>query len=287
MDRVLVTGGLGESGRWIVDRLAEDGREVRCVDRTPGESTAANVDVRRADLTDRGDVFELVAGFDPDDVVHWGAIPSVRRHAPGRVFENNAVATYNVLAAAGRAGADVAWASSEMVLGLGDDGLPDRLPVDETTDRRPPDAYAASKVAGEAVADLVAREHGVDVASLRPTWIQYPGEYRCQTVDPAHGGAESLWGYVDVRDVADAVVAALEADVGGHEAFFLTGPDNYVGRPTADLVAEYFGDAAPECDLVGDEPAVSSAKAERLLDWVPTRSWHEAADEHVDGPGVF
>jgi len=72
MSRVIVTGGLGGSGRWIGDRLASDGHEVMCVDQRFAESERASVDVRVADLTDRGDVADLVAEFDPDAVVHWG-----------------------------------------------------------------------------------------------------------------------------------------------------------------------------------------------------------------------
>jgi nucleoside-diphosphate-sugar epimerase len=90
-DRVVVTGGLGRSGRWIVDRLAGE-YEVICVDLDhPGFEVdpSPGVDFRAVDLTDRGEVFELIDEIDPDGVVHWGAIPAPERHPGGTVFENN------------------------------------------------------------------------------------------------------------------------------------------------------------------------------------------------------
>jgi len=174
MSTVLVTGGLGGSGRWIVDRLAAAWDEVVCVDRVRGESGHRNVDVRQADLTDRGEVYDLVTAFDPDAVVHWGAIPDPEGHAGGTVFENNVVSTYNVLEAAGRVGADVVWASSESAYGFPfaeETPLPDYLPVDEDHPVRPEDPYGTSKVVGEAVAEMVVRRYDVSVVSIRPSWI--------------------------------------------------------------------------------------------------------------------
>ncbi|PSP91643.1 NAD(P)-dependent oxidoreductase [Halobacteriales archaeon QH_8_68_33] len=269
MSRVLVTGGLGGSGRWIVDRLASDGHEVLCVDRRGADSERANVDVRVADLTESGRVFDLVAEFDPDSVVHWGAIPDPLGHAGGEVFENNVISTYSVLDAAGRAGAKIVWAS-----------------IDEDHPLRPEDPYGVSKEAGEAVAKMVTRRDGVPVVSIRPSWIQYPGEYVCLGNEPPAEGVGNFWSYIDVRDIASIVAAALSADVSGHEAVFAVADENYADRPTVDLFAEQFGEVPEPCDLSGEDSSVSNAKAADLLGWEPAHSWREAADEDVAGPTV-
>ncbi|MFC7141182.1 NAD-dependent epimerase/dehydratase family protein [Halosimplex aquaticum] len=289
MSRVLVTGGLGASGRWIVDRLASDGHAVTCVDQRFAESERGTVDVRVADLTDRGDVFDLVGEFDPDAVVHWGAIPDPLDHPGGEVFENNVVSTYNVLEAAGRADARVVWASSESALGFpfaAEAAAPDYLPVDEDHPLRPEDPYGVSKEAGEALARTTARRHGVPVVSIRPSWIQYPGEYVCLDNDPPAEGVGNFWSYVDVRDIASIAAAALSADVDGHEAVFAVADENYADRPTAELFEERFGEVPEPCDLSGDDAAISNAKAADLLDWEPVHSWREAADEDVDEPVI-
>jgi nucleoside-diphosphate-sugar epimerase len=289
MSRILVTGGLGRSGRWIVDRLADDGHEIRCVDQQSGESTRTNVDVRTADLTDRGDVYDLVTGFSPETVVHWAAIPHPLGHAGGHVFENNVLSTYNVLDAAGRVGADVVWASSESAFGFPfaeEDRFPDFLPLTEEHPLEPEDPYGTSKVVGEEVAEMVVRRDGVSVASIRPSWIQYPGEYLCRDQDPHEEGTGNFWSYVDVRDIAGIVAAAVDADFEGHEPFMAAAADNWADRPTADLVEYHFGDLPEQCDLEGDQSGISTAKAGRLLDWQPAHSWREAADADVPVPDL-
>jgi len=289
MSRVIVTGGLGGSGRWVVDRLASDGHRVMCVDQRFAESERPTVDVRVADLTDRGDVADLVAEFDPDAVVHWGAIPDPLDHPGGEVFENNTVSTYNVLTAAGRAGARVVWASSESALGFpfaAETPLPDSLPVDENHPLRPEDPYGVSKEAGEAVARATARRYDVPVVSIRPSWIQYPGEYRCRDNDPPAEGVGNFWSYVDLRDVARIVAVALDADVEGHEAVFAVADENYADRPTAALFEEFFGSVPEPCDVSGDESAISNASAADVLGWSPAHAWPEAADADVPDPRV-
>ena len=297
METVVVTGAGGRSGRWIADRLAEEYEVVR-VDLThPGFEVDApeNVDFRAADLSDRGETLDLLAELDPDAVVHWANLPSPTRHAGGRVFETNVLATYNTLVGAGRADARVVWASSESAYGFAfaeEKGVPDELPVTEDHELCPEDPYGASKVAGEEVAKMVARRFGVRVASVRPSWIQYPGEYNCrdaaESVDLS-AGAGNWWSYVDVRDVAGLVAAALDpdADFEGHEAFHAAAADNYLNWPTVEAVREFFDEVPEHCTLDGDESALSTAKAEELLGWTPAHSWRDAADESVPEPSLF
>ncbi|SFR32974.1 NAD-dependent epimerase/dehydratase family protein [Halogeometricum limi] len=295
METVVVTGAAGRSGRWIADRLRAE-YEVVCVDLShPGFEVDApeNVDFRAADLSDRGETLDLLADLDPDGVVHWANIPAPTRHAGGRVFETNVLATYNVLVGAGRADARVVWASSESAYGFAfaeGDEVPDELPVTEAHELRPEDPYGASKVAGEEVAKMVARRYDVPVASVRPSWIQYPGEYHCRDVARSGDlsqGAGNWWSYVDVRDVAGLVGAALDGAFSGHEAFHAAAAENYLDRSTAGAVQEFFGEMPANCTLDGDQSALSTAKAEELLDWNPEHSWRGAEDEDVDVPSLY
>jgi nucleoside-diphosphate-sugar epimerase len=294
-ETILVTGGRGRSGRWICDRLARDGYRVVCVDLDhPGWEVAERdrLTFRAVDVTDAGEVRDLVAEFDPDGVVHWAAIPAPERHAGTRVFETNVTATYNALDAAGRVGAPVVWASSESAYGLAfaaETSLPAYLPIDEEHPMAPEDPYGTSKVASEEVAKMVARRHGISVASIRPSWIQYPGEYNCRDIAEGDlvGGASNCWSYVDVRDTASIVQAALETSFDGHEAFHAAAADNYVGRPTAALVEDCFGELPSTCDLRGEQSALSTEKAADLLDWTPSHDWRDAADADVPEPDLL
>jgi UDP-glucose 4-epimerase len=293
-ETVLVTGGLGRSGRWLVDRLAGE-YDVVCVDlEQPGfdELGRDGVEFRAVDLTNAGEILDVATAVDPDAVVHWAAIPVAERHAGTRVFETNSLAAYNALTAAGRVDARVVQASSDGAYGFffGEEWtLPDELPITETHPRRPEDAYGLSKIVTEEAGAAIARRDGVSVASVRPSWIQFPGDYPCRDegyVESLDAGAGNYWSYVDVRDVAEMVAAALENPVDGHEAFNCVAADNALGRPLVDLLCEYYGDVPEEWrDRVeGDDSAFSTAKARDLLGWEPERSWRDAADESVPEP---
>ncbi|VTT86544.1 UDP-glucose 4-epimerase [Halorubrum sp. DM2] len=305
METVLVTGGRGASGRWVVDRLAGD-YEVVVVDYDHpglGVDPAPNVSFRAADLAERGEALDIVAAVDPDAVVHWAAIPVAGTHPEGRVFEANALAAKNVLDAAGRADARIVQASSDGAYGFffaDPTPLPDELPITEDHPLRPEDPYGLSKVTAEAAAGAVARRHDVPAVSIRPSWIQYPGAYACRAdeyVTDLDAGAGNFWSYVDVRDVADLVAAALAetgdgdapVDPGTHEAVNCVAADNALGRPLLDLLREAY-DGVPDDSAVDegdDRGAYAIDKADRLFGWTPSRSWRDAADEEVAEPTLF
>ena len=305
METVLVTGGRGASGRWLVDRLAGD-YDVVVVDYDHpglGADPAPHVSFRAADLADRGEALDVVSAVDPDAVVHWAAIPVAGTHPDGRVFETNVHAAKNVLDAAGRADARIVQASSDGAYGFffaDPTPLPDELPITEDHPLRPEDPYGLSKVTAEAAAGAVARREDVSVVSIRPSWIQYPGEYPCrgdEYVSDLDAGAGNFWSYVDARDVADLVAAALaetgESDPavapGTHEAVNCVAADNALGHPLLDLLRESY-DEIPDDNAVDDgddRSAYALEKAERLFGWKPSRSWREAADDDVAEPTLF
>ncbi len=329
METVIITGGRGASGRWIVDRLAGE-YEVVVIDYEHpglGVTPATNVSFRAADLADRGETLDVVSAVNPDAVVHWAAIPVAGTHPAGRVFETNVLAAHNVLTAAGRADARIVQASSDGAYGFffaDPTPLPDALPVTEDHPLRPEDPYGLSKVTAEETAAAVARAHDVPAVSIRPSWIQYPGAYACREeeyVDDLDAGAGNFWSYVDVRDVADLVAAALDrtgdatgaGDVdaetdeatsepsdagvedgpavpaGTHEAINCVAADNALGRPLRELIGEVYGELPAETnvDPGDDRGAYAIRKAKRLFDWQPSRSWRTAASETVAEPTLL
>lgn len=282
---VIVTGGRGASGEWIVDRLAES-HDVVCLDRDrPTDGGTDGVEYLAVDLTDPGAVFDIVTATDPDAVVHWAAIPVAGNHAGVDLYRNNTLTAYNVLTAAGRVEADVVQASSDGAYGFffaEQTPIPDELPITEAHALRPEDPYGLSKVVTEEIAKTVTRRDGISIASLRPSWIQLPGEYPCRDpeyVDNLEAGAGNYWSYVDVRDVVALVESALAADFDGHEAFNCVGPDNALGRPLESLMREQYGDVPEDCTVEGDASAYSTAKATQILGWEPSHSWKTVAEE--------
>lgn len=130
----------------------------------------------------------------------------------------------------------------------------------------------------------------MQVASIRPSWIQEPGAYPCRDdgyVSDPSAGAGNYWSYVDARDVAEMVAAALTNDFapeGGHEAFNCVAADNALGEPLLDLLEREYGGVPEGADVEGDSGAYSIEKAHDLLGWEPAYSWRDAVDEDVPAP---
>ncbi|WP_293028810.1 NAD(P)-dependent oxidoreductase [Natronococcus sp.] len=296
---VAVTGATGGIGSWIVESLASAGHEVLGLDleRPPGERD--NATFLAGDLTDQGVAWETIGRADPDAVVHCAGIPAMGIRAGGETFETNVLSTYHVLEAAGRAGADVVWTSSESTYGMpfaATPSLPDYLPIDEDHPQRPEDPYGTSKLVGEVIAERTVRAFGVPVTSLRPAWVSYPGSRQLarvrealdpETAEPGDEGSGNFWSYVDVRDLVSLVEAALEADREGHEAYLAVAAENYLGRPTAPTIEAVYGDLPEDCGLEGEESAFTTAKAREELGWKPEHSWREAEQEPSREPSFL
>jgi nucleoside-diphosphate-sugar epimerase len=288
--RILVTGAHGKVGRALVPHLVEAGHDVRASDLTrpvwdrvaPGEAD----DYWQADLTDAGAAYALVAGCDV--VVHAAAIPQPIHNAPHVVFGNNIMSTFNLLEAAIAGGsARFVHFSSETVPGFVyalRPFSPEYLPIDEEHPVRPQDAYATSKWFGELLCERAVERADIRCTSIRPSWVQDESSYE-RNLGPIVRDPSVLIGnycsYIDVQDLCDAVVLAIETDLPGHEVFYIASPDTIGGHPLAETVRTHYGGEGIELRATAreDASAVSSEKAQRLLGWTPTRSWRDYLDE--------
>jgi len=282
--KVVVTGGSGKAGRAVVGRLLECGHEVLNVDVVPSPesySYDSPAPFLAADLSDYGQAFEALNGGaarmpDPDAVVHLAAVPSPVHGTPDRTFRTNMVSTYAVFAAAVRAGVQrVVWASSEVTLGLPFEQPPDYVPVDEEHELRPESAYALSKVLGEEMARQFSRWSGIPFVGLRFSNVMGPADYERfpgYWDDPALR-KWNLWSYVDVRDVAQSVELALEADTRGGETFIVAAADTVMKRPTVELMAEAFPDVPIRGELAEHGSLLATDKAHRILGYAPQVGW--------------
>jgi len=273
--RIVVTGGSGKGGRWVVRDLREQGHDVLNVDLVHDGSPHGLCVL--ADLTDLGQVHELVAGADA--VVHFAAIPAPEIRPAGETFRNNALSTYNVFSAAVDRGiARVVWASSETVLGLPFDEPPAFAPIDETHPPRPESSYALSKFVGETIAEQIARRSGTTFLGLRISNIMEPTDYERfdSWQDDARVRRWNLWGYVDARDVATGVRLGLEARLDGAEIVILAAADTCMRRDSADLMAEVYPGVELRGSIQGRQTLLSIERARRLLGYQPAHSWLDA-----------
>ena len=270
--RIVVTGGSGKAGRWVVRDLREHGHDVLNAD-VVDDGSAHGLWVR-ADLTDLGSALEVVSGADA--VVHLAAIPAPELRPAGETFRINALSTYNVFSAAVQQRVErVVWASSETVLGLPFDDPPAFAPIDETHPPRPETSYALSKLVGETLADQLARQSGIPFLGLRISNIMEPDDYAgfgAWQEDPAVR-RWNLWGYVDARDVAQAVRLGLEADIRGAEVCIVAAADTCMAADSADLLAQEFPTVDVTRAITGRETLLAIDRARSLLGYAPAVSW--------------
>jgi nucleoside-diphosphate-sugar epimerase len=270
--RIVVTGGTGKGGTWVVRELREAGHDVLNVDARHDGSPHGQCLV--TDLTDLGQTLDALSGAEA--IVHFAAIPAPELRPAGETFRINAMSTYNVFAAAEMHGARrVVWASSETVLGLPFDTPPLFAPIDETIEPRPESSYSLSKLVGETLASQFARRTGIGFVGLRISNIMEPDDYRLFPTywDDARLRKWNLWGYVDARDVASAVRRGLEADIAGSEICIVAAADTVMTRPSADLMAEVFPDVPLRRPVEGRETLLAIDHARALLGYEPAHRW--------------
>lgn len=285
--KVLLTGAYGKVGRPTSKALQAAGHEVTETDlpRPSFERKAAGTPrYVQADLTQPGEAFSVVHGHDA--VVHVAAIPEPSGHTPYTVFNTNLMATFNMIEAAVRFGIKrFVNISSETVPGFffpERPFLPDYAPVDEEHPMNPQDPYALSKMFGERLMDAAVQRSDIRAISIRPSWVQFEENYENNLgpqVRDASVLSPNLWSYIDVYDLADAIVLATESDLSGHEVFYIASPDNAGGRDFAAILREYYGDKIElrAVDRV-DASGISCAKAFEMLGWSPKRSWRDYLD---------
>jgi nucleoside-diphosphate-sugar epimerase len=274
--RIVVTGGSGKAGRWVVRDLRDHGHDVLNVDVVHDGSDHGQCVV--TDLTDLGQVHDVLRGADA--VVHLAAIPAPEIRPEGETFRINTLSTWNVFHAASAAGVGrVAWASSETVLGLPFDRPPDFAPIDETITPRPESSYALSKLVGETLAVQVNRRTGIPFVGLRISNIMEPADYARFPgwQDDARIRKWNLWGYVDARDVATACRLAVEGQTTGAEIAIVAAADTVMVRESGDLLAEVFPDVPLQRPIVGRETLLAIGRARELLGYAPAHSWRDAS----------
>ena len=278
--RIAVTGGSGKLGRTVVRELRAAGNTVVNLDAT-GERGPGFV---RVDLTDYGQTVDAILGVNDvhdgfDAIVHLAAIPAPGILSDVATFHNNIRVTYNVFQAARRAGIrNIVYASSETVLGLPFDVPPPYIPVDEDYPARPESTYSLVKHLEEQLAiELVRWDPALKIVALRFSNVMNPEDYAAFPGFDADAKARkwNLWGYIDARDGAQAILRALEWDTTGFDRFIIAAADTVMTRPNAELVAEVFPGVPLKGELGVNDSLLSIAKARRVLGYEPEHTWRD------------
>lgn len=287
MKKIVVTGGSGGAGRYVIKDLLDHGYQVHNLDRVaPKESLCS---FNQIDLTDYASVFTGMSGYEA--VVHFGAnpIPDFDFMAGADRFKNNTLSTYNIFNAAVALGMErVVWASSETVLGFPFEKVqPYYLPVDEKHRLQPQNSYALSKVVCEELAYQMNHLYGIPIIGLRLSNVLYTG-----TAHPANYEAIpsywsdpmkrkfNLWGYIDARDSATSVRLSLEANITTSENFIVAAQDTIMNRPNRELIEAVFPEDVTLQEGLGEfDSLLSTKKANLMLGFTPQYSWRNVLDK--------
>jgi nucleoside-diphosphate-sugar epimerase len=282
MKSVLVTGGSGKLGRFVVDRLRRSGWNVISADRVPHPDKSVTQLI--IDFRHGGEVLDAVTGVNErigklDAIVHLAAIPAPGLYSDLATMDNNFNSSINVFTAAKNAGINkVVFASSETVLGLPFDVPPPYVPLDEEYRPRPESYYSLSKFLEEQTAQEFCRWNpNLSMIGLRFSNVIDPSEY--PGFEDFQGDARArkwnLWGYIDGRDGAQAVERALNYETPGFEAFIIANADSVMRTSNDELLNEVFPGVERKRELTDHETLLGIDKARRILGYEPEHSWRD------------
>lgn len=174
--RVLVTGGAGFIGSYLVPRLLEEGIEVVVLDLAPEPTALAAVRDRityvRGDLGSSADLYRAMLAHHPEGVFHLGAIlAGPCEENPVLGFKVNFLSTQTLL------DASVALNVKRffMVSSISVFGRDVEEPVADQAVKNPETIYGQTKLASEHLMLWYNRKHGLDTRALRFTWVFGPG----------------------------------------------------------------------------------------------------------------
>lgn len=148
MVKVLITGSLGFTGRYLATELAQHGYEVFGTGTRPGDSPT----YFQADLQDKPHLQAVIAKVQPQIVVHLAALAYVDHDDPAAFYRVNLIGTRHLLEATAKEAPNVRCvflASSANIYGNATAGL-----LREDTPPDPANDYAVSKLAMEYLAKL-------------------------------------------------------------------------------------------------------------------------------------
>jgi UDP-arabinose 4-epimerase len=240
---ILVTGGAGYIGSHACKSLARAGYLPVTYDNLVyGHEWAVKWGpLERGDILDRSRLDQVIAQYNPSAIMHFAAFAYVGESVtdPGKYFRNNVAGSLNLLEAARDHRIEQFVFSSTCATY----GMPDRLPITESTPQNPINPYGASKLMVERMLSDFSAAHGLRSIALR--YFNAAGadpeneigeDHDPEThliplvLDAARGRRSSVTvfgtdydtvdgtcvrDYIHVTDLADAHVKALGALVAG------------------------------------------------------------------------
>jgi UDP-glucose 4-epimerase len=295
--RVLVTGGAGFIGAYLIPILLSRGYEVNVFDAAERPSSlAGSVGYVRGDLGAQADVYRAMMACRPEGVFHLGAIlAGPCEENPQRGFAVNFGSTQVLLDASVALGVRRFFLVSSISV-FGRDAP---QPVGDDAVKNPETVYGQTKLASEHLIQWYARRHGIETVALRFTWVFGPGRttgitatYSSLVLDAIARGKPIVisnpdergdWLYV--KDAVKAILAAWDARDLTQRVFNIAGGVHSI-RKVVEIARNMRPDARVELMAGGSSlspypVAYDDSAARRALGFRPDYSIEAAVAEHL------
>jgi UDP-glucose 4-epimerase len=299
----LVTGGCGFIGFALCRRLAAAGHRVVAYDnlsRGRSDNLPEGARLIQGDVRDRDRLAGAVSDVRPDAVIHLAAIHYLPDCAarPQETHEVNVDGTRYVLEACRGRVPRVVFASSLAVYASVD------VPCSEdTTPVVPIEIYGGSKLKGEELVEAFCREARIAVTTVRianaigrretnPHVVPHIFESLRGSNQVPLGSVDARRDYIDTHDIADAILAVLEA-AAGYQVFNVgTG----VAHSVEDIVALIGRILGRRIEIVRDASRLRPvermllladiSKIRRATGWAPRVTLEESLRDLGDAYGL-
>ena len=300
---ILLTGGSGFIGRWVVKRLLKDNNRVWVLDDLSNGSADnldkfrddPNLDVTIGDIKDTAMLSRLFEN-NFDICIHLAASIIVQDSIdnPKKTFDNDVIGTFNVLEEAKKRNTKFVFMSTCMVYDTAStDGA-----ISESHPTKPASPYAGAKIAGENMALSYYYAYGLPVVVVRP--FNTYGPYQKST---GEGGVVSIFVQRDlsgdvlniygdgtqtrdlmyVEDCAEFVVQAAYSDaVNGEILNAGLGEDININDLAAMICSDpqrikHVEHIHPQSEI--PKLMCDYSKSKRLLDWEPKTSLKDGIEK--------
>ena len=246
---ILVTGGSGLVGKELISQLLDEGRQVRAIYNKTAlpDFASENLQQFQCNILDVVGLEEAMEGV--EQIYHCAAIVSFIPGHRQQMFKTNIEGTANVVNVALDAGVKkMVYVSSVAALGR----IRENEPITELmnwTEETSNSKYGQSKFLAEMQVWRGIGE-GLDAVMVNPVIILGPGDMNSgsskifKTVyDEFPWYAEGTTGFVDVRDVAKAMIMLMDSPVSAERFILSAETRSYANVFT--LIAKAFGKKPP------------------------------------------
>lgn len=299
--RVLVTGGAGFIGSYLIPRLLERDYEVSVFDAAADPVLLQPVRERityiRGDLGSTPDLYRTLLAVKPEGLFHLGAVlAGPCEENPIRGFQINFGSTQVLLDAA----VPLKVKKFFMVSSISVFGRDASEPVKDDAPKNPETIYGQTKLAAEHLLLWYARKFGLDTCALRFTWVFGPGRttgitalYSSLILDAMARGEplavpnpDEKGDWLYIRDAVQAILALWDAQTPPQRIFNVAGGVHSIREVVT--VARTFCPESP-IDLQPGGPGLSpypvaydDSRFRSQLDWAPDYTLEAAVREHLE-----